>query len=69
VHGDKLRGLLQFEGEDAKFLHEDVVDCVASNGSTQDCQMRYSMRGEDLVCLSSSGVSYLRLWATAAFVK
>jgi hypothetical protein len=27
------------------------------------------MRGEDLVCLSSSGVSCLRLWATAAIVK
>jgi hypothetical protein len=40
-----------------------------ANGSTQDCQKRYSMRGEDLVCLSSSGVSYLRLWATAAIVK
>jgi hypothetical protein len=27
------------------------------------------MRREDLVCLSSSGVSYQRLWATAAIVK
>jgi hypothetical protein len=25
-----LHGLLQFQGGDAKFLHEDVVDCVAS---------------------------------------
>ena len=30
VHRDKLHGLLQFQGRDAKFLHEDVMDCVAS---------------------------------------
>jgi hypothetical protein len=30
VHGDKLHGLLQFQGGNAEFLHEDVVDCVAS---------------------------------------
>jgi hypothetical protein len=30
VHGDMLHGLLQFQGENAKFLQEDVVDCVAS---------------------------------------
>ena len=37
--------------------------------SSQDCHRRYNIRGEDRVCFSSGGVSYLRLWATAAIVK
>jgi len=32
-----------------------------ANGSTQDCQRRKSMRGQDLMCLSSRGVSVLNL--------
>jgi hypothetical protein len=83
VQRDELHGLLQFQGENAKFMYADFMDCVASkctlegseqvlwtfwtcvcvvsyrrfwvaNGSTHDCQRRKSMRGEDLVCLSSS---------------
>ena len=40
VHRDKLHGLLQFQGGDAKFLHEEVMDCVAS-----ECTLEGSEQG------------------------
>jgi hypothetical protein len=40
VHRDELHGWLQFEGGNAKFLYEDVMDCVASK-----CRLQGSEQG------------------------
>ena len=40
MHGDMLRGLLQFQGGNTKCLHDDVVNCVASK-----CTLEGSKQG------------------------
>jgi hypothetical protein len=40
VRRDELHGLLQFQEGNAKFLHEDVMDCVASK-----CMLEGSEQG------------------------